>query len=59
MSTEAPPASHQDFDQLKTYFVKEYGCYGTLYKHKRTSCEVLSLKADDANKVRVNMTKFM
>jgi len=47
----AESASHKDFDTIKTYFVKEYGCYGTLYTHKRTKCEVLSLKTDDTNKV--------
>ena len=43
--------SHPDFETVKTYMVKEYGCTGTLYKHKATSCEVLSLRSADTNKV--------
>jgi len=43
--------SHPDFETIKTYQVEEYGCTGTLYKHKETSCEVLSLRSADTNKV--------
>ena len=42
---------HPAFDILKKDLVSEYGAYCTMYKHKKTGAELLSVHNDDDNKV--------
>lgn len=45
--------THDAFDVLKTDVVNEYGAYCTLYRHKKSGAELLSVSSEDDNKVRV------
>eukprot|EP00638_Chattonella_subsalsa_P000190 CAMPEP_0117753950 /NCGR_PEP_ID=MMETSP0947-20121206/12545_1 /TAXON_ID=44440 /ORGANISM="Chattonella subsalsa, Strain CCMP2191" /LENGTH=1031 /DNA_ID=CAMNT_0005572959 /DNA_START=256 /DNA_END=3351 /DNA_ORIENTATION=+ len=42
---------HNKYDIMQEDFVKEYGALTTLYKHKKSGAEVLSVQIDDENKV--------
>lgn len=44
--------SHAAYDVVEEDFVAEYGATTTLYKHKKSGAEVLSVQIDDDNKVR-------
>jgi len=43
--------THPAFDTVATDIVTEYGAYCTLYKHKQSGAELLSVASDDDNKV--------
>lgn len=43
---------HPAYDVLEEDFVAEYGATTTLYKHKKSGAEILSVQIDDDNKVR-------
>lgn len=45
--------SHAAYDVVEEDFVAEYGATTTLYKHKKSGAEVLSVQIDDDNKVGV------
>lgn len=45
---------HPAFDVVKTDYVEEYGAATTLYRHKKSGAELLSVSNDDDNKVRQN-----
>lgn len=45
--------THPAYDVVEEDFVAEYGATTTLYKHKKSGAEVLSVQIDDDNKVRV------
>ena len=45
--------SHAAYDVVEEDFVAEYGATTTLYKHKKSGAEVLSVQIDDDNKVRL------
>ncbi|CAN0035250.1 unnamed protein product [Choristocarpus tenellus] len=44
-------ALHPAYDVLEEDFVAEYGATTTLYRHKKSGAEVLSVQIDDDNKV--------
>lgn len=44
--------SHPAYDVLEEDFVSEYGATTTLYKHRKSGAEILSVQIDDDNKVR-------
>lgn len=46
-------AAHPAYDVVEEDFVAEYGATTTLYKHKKSGAEVLSVQIDDDNKVNV------
>jgi Zn-dependent M16 (insulinase) family peptidase len=48
---DAPPATHPAFDLLKSETVAEYNVRTTTYRHTKSGAELLSIKADDDNKV--------
>ena len=49
---EFPPApEHAAFDVLRSELVPDYRCHVTLYQHKKTGGQVLSVRADEPNKV--------
>ena len=43
--------THPAFDVIAKDVVSEYGAYTTLYKHKKSGAELLSVANDDDNKV--------
>ncbi len=43
--------THPAFEVVKKDVVSEYGAYCTLYRHKQTGAELLSVSTDDDNKV--------
>lgn len=43
--------SHAAYEVVEEDFVAEYGATTTLYKHKKSGAEVLSVQIDDDNKV--------
>ncbi len=45
------PKSALRYQMVKSEVVKEYGAKVTLYKHKKTGAEVMSVSVDDDNKV--------
>lgn len=47
--------SHAAYDVVEEDFVAEYGATTTLYKHKKSGAEVLSVQIDDDNKVCVRV----
>ena len=58
MSTLAAPdlkqsmgLEHPAYEVLSTDFVEEYGTATTLYRHKKSGAELLSVSSDDDNKV--------
>ena len=44
--------SHPAYEVIEKDVVSEYGAYCTLYKHKKSGAELLSVSSDDDNKVR-------
>ena len=42
--------SHPGFDIISTDIVQEFGAYCTLYRHKQSGAELLSVSTDDDNK---------
>jgi hypothetical protein len=42
---------HPAYEIINTDMVTEYGCFTTMYKHKKTGAELLSVQNDDDNKV--------
>lgn len=50
---KALEVTHPAFEVVKKDVVSEYGAYCTLYRHKKTGAELLSVASDDDNKVRV------
>jgi hypothetical protein len=42
---------HPAYEIVATDFVEEYGTATTLYKHKKSGAELLSVSSDDDNKV--------
>ena len=49
--TIAAPVEHPSFEIVETDMVTEYGCHCTMYRHKKTGAELLSVQNDDDNKV--------
>lgn len=45
--------THPAYDVIEKDVVSEYGAYCTLYRHKKSGAELLSVSVDDDNKVRV------
>lgn len=44
--------THRDrYQMVKSEVVKEYGAKVTLYKHRKTGAEIMSVSVDDDNKV--------
>jgi presequence protease len=43
--------THPSYDVLQKDIVEEYGAYCTLYRHKKSGAELLSVSVDDDNKV--------
>lgn len=43
--------AHPSYDVVEEDFVAEYGATTTLYKHKKSGAEILSVQIDDDNKV--------
>ena len=43
--------THPAYELLSTTYVKEYGVYCTMYKHIKSGAELMSVVADDDNKV--------
>lgn len=43
--------THPAFDIVDSDVVKEYGAYCTMYQHKKSGAQILSVAADDDNKV--------
>mmetsp|Transcript_1976 Transcript_1976/g.2768 ORF Transcript_1976/g.2768 Transcript_1976/m.2768 type:complete len:1084 (-) Transcript_1976:233-3484(-) len=43
--------THPAFDVVKKDVVQEYGAYCTLYRHKKSGAELMSVATDDDNKV--------
>lgn len=39
------------YQMIKSEVVKEYGAKVTLYKHRKTGAEIMSVSVDDDNKV--------
>lgn len=52
VSKRKESVSHDAYDVVEEDFVAEYGATTTLYKHKKSGAEVLSVQIDDDNKVR-------
>ena len=50
--TKRESAQHPAYEVLEEDFVTEYGATTTLYKHRKSGAEVLSVQIDDDNKVR-------
>jgi hypothetical protein len=55
-STVAAPAqvvaaSHPSYEEVETFKIAEYGLHGTLYKHRKSGAEVISVIAPDDNSV--------
>ena len=55
-STVASPSisvsvSHPAYIELEKSFIEEYGITAVLFKHKKSGAEVMSVTADDNNKV--------
>jgi Zn-dependent M16 (insulinase) family peptidase len=48
---KAMDVEHAAFEVLKKDFVEEYGAATTLYRHKKSGAELLSVASDDDNKV--------
>jgi hypothetical protein len=48
---KALEVEHPAYDVLKRDLVSEYGAYCTLYRHKKSGAELLSVSSDDDNKV--------
>jgi Zn-dependent M16 (insulinase) family peptidase len=48
---ESLEVTHPAFEVLKKDVVSEYGAYCTLYRHKKSGAELLSVAVDDDNKV--------
>jgi len=46
-----PVVTHEAYDIVKVDELSEYGARTTLFKHKKTGAEVLSVEKDDENKV--------
>ena len=46
-----PVVTHPGFDVMKDDMVDEYGVRATIYKHKKSGAEVLSVAVPDDNKV--------
>lgn len=44
-------AHHPGFEMVKSDVIKEYGSKVTLYRHRKTGAEVMSVSVDDDNKV--------
>jgi hypothetical protein len=44
--------THPAFEVVEKDVVEEYGAYCTLYRHKKSGAELLSVASDDDNKVR-------
>ena len=44
--------THPAYEVVNKDIVTEYGAYCTLYKHKKSGAELLSVSNDDDNKVR-------
>lgn len=52
-------AQHPAYDVIEEDFVAEYGATTTLYKHKKSGAEVLSVQIDDDNKVSMTLFYFL
>ena len=46
--------THPAYDVIQKDVVPEYGAYCTLYRHKKSGAELLSVAVDDDNKVCTN-----
>ena len=42
---------HPEFDRISSTVIQEYGAHCTLFRHKKSGAEILSVSADDDNKV--------
>ncbi|CAM9295585.1 unnamed protein product [Ectocarpus sp. 4 AP-2014] len=51
VSKRKESVAHDAYDVVEEDFVAEYGATTTLYKHKKSGAEVLSVQIDDDNKV--------
>lgn len=52
VSKRKESVAHDAYDVVEEDFVAEYGATTTLYKHRKSGAEVLSVQIDDDNKVR-------
>jgi hypothetical protein len=43
--------SHPSYERIQDFQIKEYGLNGSIFKHKKSGAQVLSLIAPDDNKV--------
>lgn len=46
--------THPAYDVIQKDVIPEYGAYSTLYRHKKSGAELLSVAVDDDNKVCSN-----
>ena len=46
--------THPAYDVIQRDVVTEYGAYCTLYRHKKSGAELLSVSVDDDNKVSIS-----
>lgn len=51
LSTSTRKVTHPNYDEIDTFSISEYGLKGSLYKHKQSGAEVVSVIAPDDNKV--------
>jgi hypothetical protein len=47
----AAVAKHPSYEIVEQTMIEEYGCKATLYKHKKSGAQVMSVSAPDENKV--------
>ena len=50
-SKTIPSVAHPSYVEVEKSFIEEYGITAILYKHKKSGAEVMSVTADDNNKV--------
>lgn len=49
-SSAAAPVEHPAYETLSTDMIPEFGAHATLYRHKQSGAQLLSLSTDDDNK---------
>ena len=50
--------THPAYDVIQKDVIPEYGAYSTLYRHKKSGAELLSVAVDDDNKVCTNKVRI-
>jgi hypothetical protein len=51
MAKVVAAASHPSYEEVETFKIAEYGLEGTLYKHRKSGAQVISVIAPDENSV--------